>query len=222
MSQELCVPVSSLPLAQIGDDIILQREFNRNEPRCHLFWPGTSLSLYSSPVPVHFATQTAAAGTGQSKPAVGITARLTLRKEDENTTVLSIHRGGRVGGESIEPSPVQYFCEQEEVGSRHELRPQYPPTQESGLSPILRSRQGETNLSSLCGEFDMSIQNMAVRCGVLGQEGREGNQQTFDTFQAVGVSMKQKRVKVLIGLLLAKCVNSMVKQGVRLLKAKQS
>lgn len=35
----------------------------------------------------------------------------------------------------------------------------------------------------------------------------------FDTFQAVGVSMKKREVKVLIGLLLAKCVISMVKQA---------
>lgn len=41
----------------------------------------------------------------------------------------------------------------------------------------------------------------------------EGNQENFDTFQAVGVSMKKRGVKVLIGLLLAKCVNSMVEHG---------
>lgn len=45
---------------------------------------------------------------------------------------------------------------------------------------------------------------------LLLQEDREGNQENFDTFQAVGVSMKKRVVKVLIGLLLAQCVNSMV------------
>lgn len=48
---------------------------------------------------------------------------------------------------------------------------------------------------------------------LLLQEDMEGNQENFDTFQAVGVSMKKRGVKVLIGLLLAKCVNSMVEHG---------
>lgn len=55
-----------------------------------------------------------------------------------------------------------------EVGSLHEQRPQYPPTQVSGLSHILRSRQGETNISSLCEEFNMSIQHMPVYCEAPG------------------------------------------------------
>lgn len=41
---------------------------------------------------------------------------------------------------------------------------------------------------------------------LLLQESREGNQENFDTFQAVGVSMK-KGVRVLIGLLRTKCAN---------------
>ena len=41
------------------------------------------------------------------------------------------------------------------------------------------------------------------------QEGREGNQENFDTFQAVGVSVKKRGARVVIGLLLAECVNSM-------------
>lgn len=44
---------------------------------------------------------------------------------------------------------------------------------------------------------------------LLLQESREGNQENFDTYQAVGVSTKKRGVKVLIGLLSAKCVNSM-------------
>lgn len=48
-----------------------------------------------------------------------------------------------------------------EAGSLRLLeRPRYPPTQESGLSHIRRSRQGETNLSSLCEEFNTSIQHI--------------------------------------------------------------
>ena len=48
---------------------------------------------------------------------------------------------------------------------------------------------------------------------LLLQEDREGNQENFDTFQTVGVSMKKKGVKVLIGLLLAECVKSMVEHA---------
>lgn len=48
---------------------------------------------------------------------------------------------------------------------------------------------------------------------LLLQEDMEGNHENFDTLQAVGVSMKKRGGKVLIGLLLAKCMNSIVEHG---------
>lgn len=45
------------------------------------------------------------------RESLGWDQRSPLRaKQDQNTTVLSIHREGRVGGESIQQSLVQYFC----------------------------------------------------------------------------------------------------------------